>query len=104
MSVYRDSMPEKAEEPKYRLILHFHDRESGKLKHKTMIDAYSQGQALIHIWKECFKRDPKKEYLVVITDGCKQRPLFLIKNLRARGIQVAEPETYPNGDKGAFPS
>ena len=97
-------MPEKAEEPKYRLILHFHDRATGRLTGKHVIEAYSQGQALIKIWKETFKHDPHKEYLTVITDGCKRRPVFLIKNLRARGIQVAEPENYPNGDKGAFPS
>ena len=95
--------PKPDEEPQYRLELHFHDRQTGKLIEKKKVEAYSQGQALFVIWRECMRFDPKKTYLVVITDGCKRRPLFIIKNLRSRGIQVAEPQTYPNGQRGAFP-
>ena len=96
--------PKPDEEPQYRLDLHFHDRQTGKLLEAKTIEAYSQGQALFLIFKAAMRHDPHKVYLVVKTDGCKQRPLFIIKNLRARGIQVVEPEVYENGDRGAFPS
>lgn len=55
---------------------------------------------MFRIFGRLLKYDPKKVYLVVKTDGCKKRPIFIIKNLRARGIQVVEPEKYDSGERG----
>ena len=86
-------------EPKYRFELFFHDRETGKLIGKQTVEAMAQGQALLLIFKATLKYDPAKTYLVVKTDGCKKRPIFIIKNLRAQGIQVTEPPEYESGEK-----
>ncbi|MEM0488993.1 MAG: hypothetical protein QW707_07340 [Candidatus Bathyarchaeia archaeon] len=79
------------EELKYSLILRFHDRETGKLNYERKVSGNNQLKMLTLIWHIAMTRDPKREYLVVMVDNCKERPRFLIKALRQHKIAIIEP-------------
>jgi len=79
------------EELKYSLILRFHDRETGRMTFERKVSGNNQLKMLTLIWHIAMTRDPRKEYLTVIVDSCKEKPRFLIKALRQHRIAVIEP-------------
>ena len=77
-------------EIKYSMLVRFHDRQTGKINYQRRVEGNNQLKILTLIWHIACTRDPKKEYLVVILDGCKEKPKFLIKGLRQHKIAVIE--------------
>lgn len=86
--------------PKYVIEAIFHNRETNEVVGREIIEGWAQGYVLAKLWHITGKYGHKFHYLVVDTSKCRVRPVFLIKNLKSRGIQVIEPRQYPNGQRG----
>jgi len=92
---------EKGSENRFRLTVCLFERKSDKLIHQQVVEGSNQLKLLIKIWHIVMAlAKPGEHYLVVKTDGCKERPEWLIRNLKARRIPVVEPEKYPDGKAG----
>jgi len=75
---------------KYSLLVRFHDRKTGAKTYERRVQGNNQLKILTLIWHIACTRDPSKEYMTVILDGCKEKPKFLIKGLRQHKIAVIE--------------
>jgi len=92
---------ESGPEARFRLTVCIFSRKDDKLIHQQMVEGSNQLRLLIKIWHIVMAlAKPGEHYLVVKTDGCKERPEWLIRNLKARRIAVVEPEKYPDGKLG----
>lgn len=88
-------------EARFRLTVCLFSRKDDKLIHQQVVEGSNQLKLLIKIWHIVMAlAKPGEHYLVVRTDGCRERPEWLIRNLKARRIAVVEPERYPDGKPG----
>jgi hypothetical protein len=88
-------------EPRFRLAVCLFRRKDDTLAHQQIIEGNNQLKLLVKIWHIVGAlAKPGEHYLVIKTDGSRERPEWLIRNLKARRIAVIEPEKYPDGKVG----
>ena len=92
---------ESGSENRFRLTVCLFSRKDDKLIHQQTIEGNNQLKLLVKTWHIAAGiGNPKENYIIIKTDGCKERPEWLIRNLKARRIPIVEPEKYPDGKVG----